>query len=57
MSRQDTRVTFDVPLDQTQYEVTAELLDSEDDVLAGAYLVDWNKESTDLLKCFHIDRA
>ena len=57
MRRQDTRVTFDLPLDQTQYEVTAELLDSENDVLAGAYLVDWNNESTDLLKCFHIDRA
>ena len=39
VSSQGTHVTFDVPLKQTQYEVTAELLDSEDDVLAGAYYV------------------
>ncbi|WP_197231295.1 arylsulfatase [Novipirellula artificiosorum] len=39
VSDQDTHVTFDVPLKQKQYEVTAELLDRDEDLLAGAYYV------------------
>jgi hypothetical protein len=36
---QDTHVTFDIPLNEMEYEVTAELLDSDHQVLAGAYYI------------------
>jgi arylsulfatase A-like enzyme len=37
VSDKDTHITFDIPLRQQQYEVTPELLDSQQKVLAGAY--------------------
>ena len=36
---QETHVTFDIPLNEKEYEVTAELLDSDHQVLAGAYYI------------------
>jgi len=35
----DTQVTFDIPLNQTEYEVTAELLNRDHEVCAAAYYV------------------
>ena len=37
INRNDAKVIFDVPLDQAEYEVTAEMLDESHQVIAGAY--------------------
>ena len=35
----DTKITFDVPLDQANYKVKADMLDARKEVIAGAYYV------------------
>ncbi|MCP4782101.1 MAG: arylsulfatase [Fuerstiella sp.] len=36
---QETHIAFDIPLNEKEYEVTAELLDSDHELLAGAYYI------------------
>ncbi len=39
VGNENAKITFNVPLDQADYEVKADMLDAQKEVIAGAYYV------------------